>query len=322
MLLCFILKVIGLILLILLCALFLLVCLILLVPIRYEAAGCKKSGEQSEIQCHGDIHWLFHIVQLQAGISGNTKQADVRILWFHPLCSKKKNLKSEEKQEIRSETVHLCNDANTKREAVTKAEKIEEKSEPSADKTAAECETAVPARDTETRHAKATFDSETATEDGKEKMRSEASSPAERAEEKPILQKIKQIFLTIPDRIKEACEKGSTLHAFIIDEENQEAMRLLASRAKYLLHHMRFRKLEGELTVGFDDPAMMGRIVGVASLFYPMFSDFFRITPIFDHAVCEGWFELKGHIRLIHIVLVLLQLFSNKRIRQSVFQHI
>lgn len=108
----------------------------------------------------------------------------------------------------------------------------------------------------------------------------------------------------------------------LTEEENQDAMRLLLSRVQYLLRHLGFRKLEGELTAGFDDPAMMGRIMGVASLFYPLFSDSFCITPVFDHAVCEGRFELKGHIRLIHIVLVLLQLLLNKKIRHFIFQHL
>ena len=65
------------------------------------------------------------------------------------------------------------------------------------------------------------------------------------------------------------------------DEENQKAVRLLISRVKYLLHHLRFRKFEGRLAFGFEDPAMVGRTLAVLSLFYPLYGERFTITPVF-----------------------------------------
>ena len=319
MLLWFVLKVIGLVLLFFVCLLFLLLCLILLVPIRYEAAGYKKSSERPEVVCHGDIYWLFHLIQLHAEITGKTKQADVRILWLHPFRPGKTEARPEEKQEMKSEAATLSDESNTRREAVTADEtaEIEREAAERETETKSEAQTKI---ETETPACKTEVKNETAGDDT-EKIRCAAAS-AEHAEEKSTSHKIKKIFLTFTDRIKKLREKESSLRTFIYDEKNQEAVRLLASRAKYLLRHMGFRRLKGELTVGFDDPAMMGRIMGIASLFYPLFSDAFRITPVFDHDVCEGSFELKGHIRLIHFVLVLLQLILNKRIRHFVFQHI
>lgn len=124
------------------------------------------------------------------------------------------------------------------------------------------------------------------------------------------------------DRIKRICEKVSSLREAVEDEENQKAFRLLISRVKYLLHHLRFRKFEGQLTFGFDDPAMMGRILGVLSLFYPLYGESFTITPVFDHTVFEGEIALKGHVRLIHILIAGIQLMMNKKIRGLVLDRI
>ena len=114
----------------------------------------------------------------------------------------------------------------------------------------------------------------------------------------------------------------SSLREAVEDEENQKAFRLLISRVKYLLHHLRFRKFEGRLTFGFDDPAMMGRILGVLSLFYPLYGESFTITPVFDHTVFEGEIALKGHVRLIHILIAGIQLMINKKIRGLVLDRI
>ena len=140
------------------------------------------------------------------------------------------------------------------------------------------------------------------------------------AAEAPKKKKRKKSSFT--DRIKRICEKVSSLREAVEDEENQKAFRLLLSRVKYLLHHLRFRRFEGGLVFGFDDPAMMGRILGVLSLFYPLYVESFTITPVFDHTLFEGEVALKGHVRLIHILIAGIQLMMNKKIRGLVLDRI
>ena len=71
MLLCMILKVIGLVLLFLLLLLLLLLGLVLLVPIRYAGAG-HKGEEAADYAAHIELSWLLHMVQLHAGITPTT----------------------------------------------------------------------------------------------------------------------------------------------------------------------------------------------------------------------------------------------------------
>lgn len=148
---------------------------------------------------------------------------------------------------------------------------------------------------------------------------SETKSTAPAAEAPKKKKRKKSSFA---DRIKRICEKVSSLREAVEDEENQKAFRLLLSRVKYLLHHLRFRRFEGWLQFGFDDPAMMGRILGVLSLFYPLYGESFTITPVFDHMLFEGEIALKGHVRLIHILIAGIQLMMNKEIRGLVLDRI
>lgn len=153
-----------------------------------------------------------------------------------------------------------------------------------------------------------------------EKDRESETKSTAPASETPKKKKRKKS--SFADRIKRICEKLSSLREAVEDEENQKAFRLLLSRVKYLLHHLRFRRFEGRLVFGFDDPAMMGRILGVLSLFYPLYGESFTITPVFDHTLFEGEIALKGHVRLIHILIAGIQLMMNKKIRGLVLDRI
>lgn len=158
---------------------------------------------------------------------------------------------------------------------------------------------------------------DTSTDETDEESVTKSATPVAEAPKKKKRKKS-----SFADRIKRICEKVSSLREAVEDEENQKAFRLLISRVKYLLHHLRFRKFEGRLTFGFDDPAMMGRILGVLSLFYPLYGESFTITPVFDHTVFEGEIALKGHVRLIHILIAGIQLMINKKIRGLVLDRI
>lgn len=297
MLLCMILKVIGLVLLFLLLLLLLLFGLVLLVPIRYAGAG-HKGEEATDYAAHIELSWLLHMVQLHAGITPAGLVYYFRILWFRPIDSRPSD----------TPPANVSDEASSRSEEA-EVDSIELKS---STETAAPTEEKLTSEDVpgldETEDTSADVDQE-----------SKTKSTATTAE---ALKKKKRKKFLFADRIKRICEKASSLRETVEDEENQKAVRLLLSRVKYLLHHLRFRKFEGRLAFGFDDPAMMGRILGVLSLFYPLYGESFTITPVFDHTVFEGEIVLKGHVRLIHILIAGIQLMMNKKIRGLVLDRI
>lgn len=297
MLLCMILKVIGLVLLFLLLLLLLLLGLVLLVPIRYAGAG-HKGEEATDYAAHIELSWLLHMVQLHAGITPAGLVYYFRILWFRPIDNRPSD----------TPPANVSDEASSRSEEAT-ADSIELKSStepavPTEEKLTSED---VPGSD-ETEDTSADVDQE-----------SKTKSTATAAEAPKKKKRKKSSFA---DRIKRICEKLSSLREAVEDEENQKAVRLLLSRVKYLLHHLRFRKFEGRLAFGFEDPAMVGRTLVVLSLFYPLYGECFTITPVFDHTLFEGEIALKGHVRLIHILIAGIQLMMNKKIRGLVLDRI
>ena len=382
MLLCMILKVIGLVLLFLLLLLLLLLGLVLLVPIRYAGAG-HKGEEAADYAAHIELSWLLHMVQLHAGITPAGLAYSLRILCFHR-CDRRKpdtpaanvsDENSSRSEEFSSEddaTANVSDEGSSRSEETTAPDEAVSKDSdeaPSENETVAATEdTAVdPGDDVELQ------DEDTATEEKQppeksvmvpesaaaqtaevdsiglknvsepdelevsdytedssvcdvsdsveEKKEKEASSRAENTRVSTPKKK-KRKKSSFADRIKKICEKASSLRETVEDEENQKAVRLLISRVKYLLHHLRFRKFEGRLAFGFEDPATVGRMLAVLSLFYPLYGECFTITPVFDHTLFEGEIALKGHVRLIHILIAGIQLMMNKKIRGLVLDRI
>lgn len=367
MLLCMILKVIGLVLLFLLLLLLLLFGLVLLVPIRYAGAG-HKGEEATDYAAHLELSWLLHMVQLHAGITPAGLAYSLRILCFHPGDRRKPDTpaanvsdeassRSEKatatdataadgsdeappENEAEASPVDTAVDASDGfalqdehtdvelkqppedekilKESVNVPESKAEASERAAAQTA-EVDSielknsTTPEQQKETK----TVADETPTSDIDQESETKRTSPAAEAPKKKKRKKS-----SFADRIKRICEKASSLRETVEDEENQKAVRLLISRVKYLLHHLRFRRFEGRLAFGFEDPAAVGRMLAVLSLFYPLYGECFTITPVFDHTLFEGEIALKGHVRLIHILIAGIQLMMNKKIRGLVLDRI
>lgn len=329
-----ILKVIGLVLLFLLLLILLLLALVLLVPFRYAGAG-HKGEEKKDYAAHIDVRWLLHSVQLHAGLTPAGLAYYLRILCFHPIDSRPPDTppaNDSDESLSQSEGTTAPDDAVVKDsdEAPSESEEntpsVEALSDAGEDSVVRDENTDVAVKQPPVEE-KTLGEGETVPESEAESAESAAAQTAEvdsielkNAAEAPKKKKRKKS--SFADRIKRICEKVSSLREAVEDEENQKAFRLLISRVKYLLHHLRFRKFEGQLTFGFDDPAMMGRILGVLSLFYPLYGENFTITPVFDHTLFEGEIALKGHVRLIHILIAGIQLMMNKKIRGLVLDRI
>lgn len=103
-------------------------------------------------------------------------------------------------------------------------------------------------------------------------------------------------------------------------EENRDALKLVLLQLKYLLHHSRFRRMKGNVVFGFEDPYTVGRILGLLSIFYPIYGEQVSIRPVYDEQILEGKLSADGHIRLIHLLLVLIRLYRNPAIRKQMKQ--
>ncbi len=116
--------------------------------------------------------------------------------------------------------------------------------------------------------------------------------------------------------MKEKWKSLRDLLLWLKEEENRESLAYLVQKLIHLIKHCRFRKIKGYWKLGFSDPYREGQVLQHLAFLYPMYQDQLEIIPYFDRDIQEGDILLKGHIRLIHVLIFGIQMLKKKEIRE------
>ena len=113
---------------------------------------------------------------------------------------------------------------------------------------------------------------------------------------KAKLRKIGNIF-------KKLKNKKEKLEAIFLSKEGRATICRLKVQAFKILKHLKFKKLRGRLHFGFDDPATTGKVLGMASILYPIYRGSLKLEPDFNRAAIDGELYIRGRIRLFNLLL-------------------
>lgn len=102
---------------------------------------------------------------------------------------------------------------------------------------------------------------------------------------------------------------------WLSEEENRESLQLVLRETGYLLRHGRFRKLYGSLHFGLSDPYLMGKLLSLLSIFYPVYGGELALYPEFEQDCFDGELHVRGYIRLWHVLMTAIRLLLNRQIR-------
>ena len=88
---------------------------------------------------------------------------------------------------------------------------------------------------------------------------------------------------------------------------------------KFLMH-IRPRKLEGCVKFGFADPAVTGKVVGAIAMIPLFYQTGIQIIPDFEteEGYIQGNVYIRGHILLIHVLVLVLGLIREKKLRKFI----
>lgn len=130
-----------------------------------------------------------------------------------------------------------------------------------------------------------------------------------------VLQKIKYLYRKFCDTLKNMKEKKDEIQAFLSNSENQKTAKLLYRQVKRLIRHIFPVKGHGNVTFGFEDPALTGQALMAASVLYPFIHKYWNLYPVFDESVftVEGTF--RGRIRLGTVLIIGLRMLLDKNFR-------
>mgnify|MGYP002619326701 FL=1 len=304
-----ILKIIGWILLFLLAILLLLILTILFYPVKYRFSA-KGENTLDTLVADGKVSWLFHLISGSASYEHGELQWKLRLAWKKfasseeeqnetseksvvPEPLEKEPLEDEKKSEIKDnlpEKDVKIEKASEKEPKIEKGSKIEK--EPGIEK-------------------------ESGTE--KTKVREERRSESVQTESK--LKKIKYTFQKLCGTIKKAGEKKEFLTAFLTYEKHQRAFEAVKKELCHLLHVLKPKKLQANVTFGFSDPSWTGYMLAFLGSIYGLIGEYVQIQPDFEERKLEGNASAEGKIRVIYFAVPAWKLFWNKDVKIT-YKHI
>ncbi len=132
-----------------------------------------------------------------------------------------------------------------------------------------------------------------------------------------LFQKIKYTIQTICDKLKSLWETKEKIADFLNDEKHKMTFAKCKKEIAVLVKRIRPRTIKGRVRFGFEDPYNTGRVLAILSVLYPFYGDRIQIEPDFESKVLEGDIQAKGHIRGIHLLIIVCNLLFDQNIRNT-----
>lgn len=303
-----ILKIIGIILAVILGLLLLVICIVLFVPICYKA-DLYGSGNARELTVHAKVSWLFGLIKAVFALENGKTDLSVRIAWKKFGDSDPVEDKAEDRIEEKPKPEKKA--VMQEKQVIQGEEKQDDTTNRITDK-AVEDQTEKAEKSEQT--AKTRPES-TEKKQRKKKDRKEDSDSASKIEQ--ITEKIKCTYHKFCDKINEITEKKDKISDFLTDETHKNAFLKLKNEAFHLLKKLKPKKIQGEITFGFEDPSLTGRLLAWISMIYPWIGEHTDITPDFEHRTLSGDLSIRGRLYVITPVVTAIRLILSKAVRRS-----
>lgn len=309
------------------CALLLSVLLLLLFcPVRYFIQGSKPEEDgMSELKGQVRVSWLFRGITFRFFYENKKAGTDFRILGISPDKFRRRKKKVSVKEEKAEEKTFPAEKSLFEDEKILEKKIPEEKMSGenlSGDEMISSSEKipSVIEEKEETGKSKVQeeTDREKAEEISKKKLEKKKPGLLKRFMEKikSIPSKIRKIRLTI----KRTCVKIEWWKRFFSNPRIKEAISLCWKDIKKLIRHILPIKVEGNVTFGFEDPSITGRIVALLGMTIPFHKNCIQIMPLFqtDRNILEGTIKMKGRIYGVVLVKTAAEIYFNKNVKYMI----
>lgn len=133
-----------------------------------------------------------------------------------------------------------------------------------------------------------------------------------------LWQKIKEYYQAVCDIVRNIREKVHSVQDLIQLLQKDSSRRFICIAKEnmlQLLRHLKPQKIKGDIRFGTGDPCTTGQILGGIAVLYSWIGTGLHITPDFEEACFEGRIALKGRIRMITMLVILIRLMISKECR-------
>lgn len=110
--------------------------------------------------------------------------------------------------------------------------------------------------------------------------------------------------------------KLSSIIALAKEKTNQRAVSKLFKELKMLIRYVAPRQVKGSVVVGTGDPCTTGLLLGGISLLPVIYEDNLQITPDFEEKRLEAEGCIKGRLRVIYFMRLILRLYQDRELKR------
>ena len=132
---------------------------------------------------------------------------------------------------------------------------------------------------------------------------------------KQIIENFKAKWKAFKDRFKSLNIKKDAIIGFLNADGTLSGAGYLLAQGKRLLKMIFPKKIEGWLRFGTGDAYTEGQYLSYLCLLYPLYGRKFEIRPEWDEEVFETDAAFSGRIRMFIILLVILKVLFNKKVK-------
>lgn len=289
-----IIKIIGCILL----AVILIVAAVFLIPVKYRVRG----EFSEEIRISGTLSWMWILLRVPFYWRDGDSGWKIKVLGISWNPQKLRFKKQETKAEKETEVV----------------------SGPEQTKPSGKTEPLETVREQTQETGKTENKREQKQGDGETEGIKEVTEP--QAEKKSILQKLRERIAGIRKRIREfirtvtvflhkirrKLHSARELAALLREEDTKQFICILKENVIHLWKQIRPRRIRGNILFGTGDPCTTGECLGIIGILYGWVGTGVKITPDFEKKCLEGTLEVKGRIRLLTVVIVVIRMIYSE----------
>lgn len=307
----------------------LVLCLLLLIlfcPVRYRLSAVKKEDSFEDAEGAVKVSWLFGGISFSLKQKMRTRSWELRILGISagPLLNKIKNRKKPSAGQGAGETEERLLELHTEN---PQQQAASEEMENTRQQTASE----------EVENSR----QQTASEETKNPRQHSASEEPILPEEnlssgkrnkftefreklRTIGNRLKDIpaaFHRIALTIRNICDKIDWWKEFWEHPRTKAGAAYARSRLWRLLKHVFPMKAGGYVRFGSEDPSITGMALAVLGMTVPLHKNRIEIAPVFENRnLLEGKVAVKGRIYGIVPLIILLELYFNKDIKNIIYR--
>lgn len=329
------------------------VLLLLFCPVRYRGAVSLEEEDWKEAELIAGVSWLFHAVSVRVKKHGSETGISFRLLGIplDKLIFRKRKKKNKEditekadKKEApeTSENFEICEAPHTETLPEVKGqaalpsdeERRQIPKKPASDEKDWKI-SKIPASDTRDRQIpkipasdekdRKTPEKTSSDEEGWQTPKKSVSEVNKKDREKRsgLFSRIQGKLKEIPVKLRNISLTFKRIRGKIgwykelwEHPRTQAAFALVKQHAVFLLKHMLPTKIQGEVTFGFEDPAITGSILGILGMTIPFHKNCVEVTPVFDGGnLLRGNIRLKGRIYGVVLARAALVIYFNKNVK-------